>query len=452
MRRPCIAMVGGGSYGWCPRLILDTLSVKSLAAAEFRLLDLDVTAAKDIAAVARRTNEALGTGATFAPTNDPAKAFDGADFVIITISTGGFDAMAHDIAIPERFGIYATVGDTVGPGGWARGLRNIPVFQALAEQMKRWCPAAFVLNYTNPLSALTRTLSLCTDQPVVGLCHGLFENYGHLMQVFKLQHEEQIRARYAGINHFFWMLDFTIDGKPGYPMLRRKLGRRKRIDDLLKAAYADEAGHASVRRLVASELYEQFGCLPYLGDRHTCEFFGRYLAPDRERLEKHGLVRTPVALRRRRRRADIKRVRALGAGKLSLPLTPSRETAADIMAARWEGKEFIDVMNLPNAGQIANLPNGPVVETPGLVNALGFEPIVAGPLPNPILNVTMPHVLNQELIVQAGLEGDWQMACQALINDPLCGHLPVAKIEQMGRKLLEANRQHLPQFFGRKAR
>ena len=41
----------------------------------------------------------------------------GARYVVITISTGGLDAMGRDLAIPERFGIYHTVGDTSGPGG-----------------------------------------------------------------------------------------------------------------------------------------------------------------------------------------------------------------------------------------------------------------------------------------------------------------------------------------------
>lgn len=452
MPKPKIAMVGGGSYGWCPRLIRDTLAVKSLANAEFRLLDLDMTPARDVAAVAERYNEAMKTGGTFIPTTDPARAFDGADFVVITISTGGFDAMEHDLKVPERYGIFATVGDTVGPGGWARGLRNVPVFKTLADQMKRHCPRAFVLNYTNPMSVLTRALSRCTDQPVVGLCHGLFENYRHLMTVFKLKREDQISATYAGINHFFFMFDFTIDGKPGYPMLRRRLRGGKRLDDLLQEAYVDEAGHASPRRLVASELFEEFGYLPYLGDRHMCEFFGRYLAPDRTRLKPYRIVRTFISERRKRRRGLIKRVRDLAAGKRPLDINPSRETASDIMAARWEGKDFVDVMNLPNAGQIPNVPHGPVVETPGLVNAMGFTPITACALPNPILNVMMPHILNQELIVEAGLEGDWPKADQALINDPLCAHLPVPRIKEMGRKLLEANKEHLPQFFGKTKR
>ena len=450
--RPIIAMVGGGSYTWCPWMIRDTLATGSLAQAEFRLLDIDLEAAREVAAAGARYNEAMKADACFVPTGDAGKAFEGADFVVITISTGGHDAMRHDLKIPERYGIYATVGDTVGPGGWARSLRNVPVFAKFAAQMKRYCPGAFVLNYSNPMGSLTRTLSLRTNQPVVGLCHGLFENIRQLMRIFRLTREEQIGLRYAGINHFFWILDFTVKGKPGYPMLRRKLRGGKRLDDLIKEVYVDGAGHASVRRLVASELFEEFGVMPYLGDRHTCEFFNRYLAPGRKRLRSYGLVRTGIAERRAIHRATMRQTREEIAGKRPLDLKPSRETASSIMSACWEGKDFVDVMNLPNTGQIANLPHGPVVETAGVVNATGFAPISCGGLPNAVLNVTMPHVLNQELVVEAGLEGNWEKAYQALINDPLCGHLPVRKVKQMGRELLEANRRYLPQFFGRRAK
>jgi alpha-galactosidase len=442
-------MIGGGSFNWMPRLLPDIMSAEALRSADFRLLDIQPEAAEIIAEVGRRYAGAYKSKATFLATGNAARALDGADFVVITISTGLLDAMEPDIKVPERYGIYQTVGDTVGPGGWARGLRNIPVFADFAAKFQRYCPDAFILNYTNPMTTLTRALGLLTPQPVVGLCHGVFENLEQLQRIFKLKEEKQISARYAGINHFFWILDFTIDGKPGYPMLHRKL-RGSSLATLLSAGYQDPAGMDSTYHTVANELFEEFGYMPYVGDRHISEFFGRYLAPSMQRVKSYHLKRTPVSWRKARLVRQRKFARRLASGKEPLNMTKSRETAADIMAARWLGREFVDVMNLPNTGQVENLPYGAVVETPGLVNASGFTPICSGELPPQVLSVTMPHVLNQEMIVEAGLSGDWEMAMQALINDPLCAHLPIPKIKEMGRKLLEANRKHLPRFFGRK--
>ena len=451
MPRPKIAVIGGGSFSWSPKLMRDILLKEEIENADVRLLDIDKEAADIISAIGKRLAKDWKLGGTFTPTTDPDRALDGADFVIITISTGGVDAMEHDIKVPERYGIFQTVADSVGPGGWARGLRNIPVFVTIAKRVQKNCPRAMILNYSNPMSTLTRTLSLATPQPVVGLCHGLFQNYRLLINIFGLKSEEELRASYAGINHFFWILDFSVNGRPGYPLLERKLRGGKKLDDLIRTTYVDPHGHASIRRLIASELYEDFGYLPYFGDRHTSEFFSRYLAPDRERLKTYHLVRTSAADRRRKRAVRRKETIALANGSEKMDRTRSRETACDIMAARWANADFIDVMNLPNVGQISNLPYGAVVETPGLVNMLGFAPVAVGPLPDQLVNVVLPHVMNQEFIVEAGLEGDWDRAYQALINDALCAHLPLPKVKRMGRQLLEANRRYLPQFFARRA-
>jgi alpha-galactosidase len=450
MRKPKVAMIGGGSYSWMPHIIRDIVLKPELESAEIRLLDLDLESAEIIAAVGQKYVKDWSLPATFLATTDADQALDGADAVVITISTGGLDAMAHDLRIPEKYGIYATVGDTVGPGGWARGLRNIPVFARFAEQIRRNAPEAFVLNYTNPMATLTGTLCAVSRQPAVGLCHGLFENLRTLMRIFDLKSESEISADYCGLNHFFWMTDFRIKGKPGYPALRSKLRGGKRINDLVRQAYVDAHGHSSVRRLVASELFEEYGYLPYLGDRHTCEFFSRYLAPEEKRLEKYGIVRTYIQDRRRNRARARQRALDIASGKQAVERKASRETAADIICARVTNRDFIDVMNLPNIGQVPNLPMGAVVETPGMINAIGFRPVACGPMPQSLANLCMPHAVNQKLIVEAGIEGSWDKAYAALINDPLCSHLTVPQIKKMGRELLEANRRHLPQFFGRK--
>ena len=66
--------------------------------------------------------------------------------MVLSISTGGLDATALDLEIPACYGMVQTVGDTVGPGGLFRGLRNIPVIVAIARAMEEYCPQAVMLN------------------------------------------------------------------------------------------------------------------------------------------------------------------------------------------------------------------------------------------------------------------------------------------------------------------
>ena len=125
-----ITIIGGGSYQWSPELLADLLGTPSLHGAHVVLEDIDPAPLVSMEALGRKLDEALGSKATFATTTDQKQALEGADFVIVTISTGGFDSMAVDIDVPARYGIRQSVGDTVGPGGVNRSLRNVPVLVA----------------------------------------------------------------------------------------------------------------------------------------------------------------------------------------------------------------------------------------------------------------------------------------------------------------------------------
>src|SRR5437879_1230137 len=94
-----------------------------------------------------------GIGLHATGTTDQREAVDGADYVVVCISTGALDSMGLDISIPERYGIKQSVGDTVGPGGILRALRNIPIMVGIARDMEQLCTDAWLLNITTTLTA-----------------------------------------------------------------------------------------------------------------------------------------------------------------------------------------------------------------------------------------------------------------------------------------------------------
>lgn len=438
-----IVIVGGGSYTWGPRLINDLVHTPAVEGSELILLDINLKAAKELSRVARTLIKKSNRKMEVYPTNNETSAFRQADFVIITISTGGLKAMRPDLEIPEKYGIFQTVGDTVGPGGWSRALRNIPVFVKLAHQIEKFSPRAVVLNYTNPISILTRTLCYYTNLRVVGLCHGLFGTYRRLEAVFGVK-EKDIRVKFGGINHFFWILDFTIKGEPGYPLLRKKLGKKK-LHEHIHTFDRDEAGFASDVYLW-SALFETYGYLSYAADRHICEFFPQFLTPHKSVLKRYKLMRTTVDDRIKVKYSARARALRIAAGKEDLG-GRSRETAVDIMRAVACDEDFVDVVNLPNEGQIDNLPRGAIVETLGAVDGRGFTPLVVGPLPETLRQLVEPHIICQEMTFKATIEGDREKALMALTLDPLCSHLTPNRIHEMGKELMAANRRLLPQFF-----
>jgi alpha-galactosidase len=438
---PRIVMVGGGSYNWCPRLLSDLLQTSELDGAEVVLLDPNVTAASEVRAAGEAMAARLGKQCRIAVTASEEGAFQGADFVIITISTGGLEMMAHDLAIPERYGIFHTVGDTVGPGGWSRTLRNVPVFVHLARSIERHAPHAVVLNYTNPLATLTGTIARASNLRVVGLCHGVFENYAVLERLLGVE-EKDLAVRFAGVNHFFWFLDLAVKGQPGYPLLRDKLSD-KTLDEALGEGSTDAMGLHSHK--LCNELYSEYGYLTYVGDRHTSEFLPGYVTPNLASLERYKLVRTTVQERYANRDAARQWTLELAAGSKAPPAR-SRETAVDIMVAFARGKPFTDVVNLPNVGQIDNLPRSAVVETLGLADGLGFRAVASGPLPPLLERLVSPHCQYQLMVLEAALKGDRKLALEALMVDPLCAHLSPSQVHAMGLELMEATRDWLPQF------
>jgi alpha-galactosidase len=369
------------------------------------------------------------------------EALEGADFVVLSISTGGLDATALDLEIPARYGVVQTVGDTVGPGGLFRGLRNIPVVVEIARAMEEYCPDAVLLNLTNPLTVLTRAVSKATSIRAVGLCHELFSTLGMLSKMFDLP-EEAINVRVAGVNHFIWVTDVSVHGRDVTEEAFRRISGGEAREISLSDAAGDTDPFTNTWGF-RTELCRLYGYLAAAGDRHVCEFLPGYLREEKER-ERLDLRVTTVDVRRERLATDRERVRRMIQGEETIPTGRSREEISDIMAAMWSGEDSVNIVNLPNAGQVRDLPLGVVVETYGALNGTGASGIVFGELPPPIAALVHPHVFNQEAIVQAGLTGDTDLAFRAFLNDPLVGSGPDAR--KMFEEMFEAQREYLPQF------
>jgi alpha-galactosidase len=311
----------------------------------------------------------------------------------------------------------------------------------MARKIEKLSPHAVILNYTNPMAGLTGAVSAVSSLRNVGLCHGVMGTINYLSRMLGVD-EKDLSLRYGGVNHFFWILDFKVRGKDGYPILRKILGS----STLLKfdKTSKDSAGFSENNHVLFAELFEEYGFLTYSADGHTSEFFSGYLT-DKDKIMKYKIK--DHSIKHVRAMTDEKRklVQDMISGKEKI-LERSRETAVDIMKAIATNTPFIDVVNLPNVGQIDNLPRGAVVETLGLVDSAGFAPIAIGPLPELLRGVTEVHCHVQKMTLEAALSGNRKLALEALMLDPLCAKLAPSQIRKMGLDLMEATREYLPQF------
>jgi len=439
-----ITIVGGGSNAWTPNIVKDMLLTEGISDSEFVLFDINKKVADTNKVFLDKLAAKLKIKANVVSTDNRAEALKGADYIIITISTGGLDAMAYDLSIPEDYKIYHTVGDTTGPGGWARLIRNFDPFVVLANDINRYAPGAMVLNYTNPMATLTDVLARICKGPVVGLCHGLFENLRFIKEYYKLKDESQIAAKYAGLNHFFWITEVKAANIDVIADLNKKL-KKQSLTDILKDLYKDPMGFHSNRE-VATELFRMTGVLPYIGDRHVCECFSCYITK-KKTMKEYKIKRTSIEDRRKAFTKRGENLKKMIKGDIQEEyLKRSRETAADIIEAHSQGKEFIDVGNLPNTGQISNLPEGVVVETAMRVDANGFSPINFGALPDSIEAMCAPWAKVFMMQVDACFKKDKSLAIQALRADPLCSHLTGKEVEELGQRLLDAHKKFITVF------
>ena len=214
-----VTIIGGGSYQWAPELMADLFGTPALAGMHLVLEDVDPAPLPKMEALAHKVNEALGAKATIASTTDQKAALEGADFVIVCISTGGFRSMAVDLDVPAAHGITQTVGDSVGPGGINRALRNIPVLVGIAKDMEEMCPDAWLFNITNPMTTLTRSVCRETGIKAVGLCHEV-GNFTMDLAIALGKPWDAITPSVTGVNHFPVLTALDVDGDNGFDIIR----------------------------------------------------------------------------------------------------------------------------------------------------------------------------------------------------------------------------------------
>lgn len=435
-----ITLVGGGSYGWGPSVIGNILGNEHLDGCEVLLHDLDGEALEMNFALAERLGEKVGTKTRFARTTDQAAALDGAGYVVVTISTGGLEAMQVDLEVPEKYGILQTVGDTVGPGGASRTLRNVPVFLELARNMEKRCADAWMLNCSNPLSALTRVVGKETGIRALGLCHGVRGEVRQFAEFFGATLEECAYVN-TGVDHCAWLTELRVGGRDVGEMLLEK-GVVEWLTLAPEEARRDETFGALYRSRCGLMLWRLLGALPGIGDRHMVEFFPGFLQGE-ENVEHYGLVRTSIADRKAGRVRARQRLQDWLDGKKEPELVEGSDDVAGWIAALDGGAVVEDNLNAPNSGQIPQLPPGAVVETRGLLDAAGCHPL-ASPMPGPIEGVVRPHVLRQELLVEAAVEGSFDKALAALSSDPLVSRADLAR--PLLEEMMAGTKKWLPQF------
>ena len=445
-----VTIIGGGSYQWSPKLIADLLSLPSLAGVHLVLEDIDPVPLEKMGDIARIADDKLGAKSTVSTTTDQRRALEGADFVVVTISTGGFTSMAVDIDVPARHGIHQSVGDSIGPGGISRALRNIPVLAGIGLDMEDQCPDAWLLNITNPMTALTRTVCRETRVNTVGLCHEVGGFCMDLAIAFGKPHTA-VRPVIMGVNHFPVITELDVDGRDGFEMVAELVDELGGLESLAPQPGQEEAEPFSKldfgrRHLLKLTLLARWGALLGANDRHLAEFMPSVLTEESGWGATWGIELTPMARREEHQAEFIAEVDAVLAGKEELATWDSGEMVAPVIDSLITGTRRELPLNRPNTGQCPDLPIDAVVEAMCVVDADGIRGRDVASAPAPFAELVRRHVAVQEMTVEAALTGNRALAHQAFALDPLAGRGDLRETEAMVDELLAGTAKWLPQF------
>lgn len=446
-----VTYIGGGSRGWAWGFMKD-IAMDLDICGTVCLYDIDRQAAENNKIIGDKISEHPEAKSPwrYEVAESLEKALSDADFVIISILPGTFEEMRSDVHAPEKYGIWQSVGDTVGLGGFMRAMRTVPMYVEIAEAIRDYAPEAWVINYTNPMSICVRTLyEVFPDVKAFGCCHEVFGTQKLLCTMLEEEYgipevkRQDIYTSVTGINHFTWLTAASYNGIDLFPLYRgfvekyAERGYYKEHDDNWmnnSFAYAHR---------VKFDLFQKFGLIAAAGDRHLAEFVPNWYLRDPETAMqwKYGL--TTVDWRVNDLQKRLQRSSDLISGNEAITLNASGEEGYLLMKALLGLGSLISNVNFPNRGQIANLPLGAVVETNALFTRDQIEPLYAGKLDSGLHALIGRHVANQESTLQVALTCDRDRGFTTFMNDPQM-ILALADGEKLYNEMLMNQREYLP--------
>ncbi|MBY3045556.1 alpha-glucosidase/alpha-galactosidase [Rhizobium leguminosarum] len=436
---PKICLVGAGSTVFAQNILGDVLSSQRGGDYVIGLFDIDPERLKTSEIVARRICESLKlSNVRIDATLDRREALRGSDFVILMMQVGGYKpATVTDFDIPKKYGLRQTIADTLGIGGIFRGLRTIPVLEAICRDMLEVCPQALLMQYVNPMAINCWAIKeLAPEIRTVGLCHSVQHTAGHLAQCLG---EDIADVNYisAGINHVAFFLKYEKVHNDG---------RREDLYPRLNALAAD--GRVPSDDRVRFDVLKRLGHFVTESSEHFSEYTSWYIKEGRGDLIDQ--LNIPLDEYIRRCEVQIEEWHALRKeleGDKPIEVCRSNEYAAGIIHAAVTGNPALIYGNVPNNGLIENLPDECIVEVPCHVDRNGIQPVRVGRIPSQLSAVMNLSVSVQQLTVEAALTKNRERIYQAALLDPhTSAELSPDQIWNLVDDLIVAHGDLLPRY------
>jgi len=430
-----LAIIGGGS-AYTPGLVEGLLRLEArLPVGRLALMDVDEAKLQTVGGLVGRRLQASGHGMELLLTTCRREALEGADFVLCQIRVGGLAGRSLDEKVALRHRVIGQ--ETTGPGGFAMGLRTIPVMLEVAADAARYAPGAWIINYSNPTGLVANALYRSGYERVLSLCDIPMAMQQGLATLLDIPRRE-IFLDYAGLNHLACATRVMCRGKDLLPSLTALARSVVASGAKLPVSLADqreekEFGHI-LQLMATTGLY----CSPYLHYYlHGAEVLDEMLASPTTRADE------VMALER-------ELLEAFSGSATGEDLSRHRgydwhaDAMMEVVAAMAGHEGGLHVVNVPNRGNLPSVPLAHMVEVNAVVDQSGAHPLQAPALPPLMRGLVSAVAAYEELAVEAALEGSYHKACLALTAHPLVPSANIAR--RLCDDYLAAHRDFLPQF------
>ena len=444
-----ITMVGAGGMSFGPTMVNDVVRTAGLRGARLVLHDVNAERLDRAYRFAAKLNAAGGAPIVLDRTIDPTAALEGADFVLASAEFDRFEHWRQDYEVPNRHGARQITGENGGPGAVFHSLRSITNTLGICADIERHCPDALLINLTNPMSRVTLAINRATNVRNVGMCHEMPMGVRRLARRLRVNPDD-IEARASGINHFTFFTELRnrrtgedllgkvrawyersfFDYSPRTQRVARFLDRTMPGAGLVEFNYMPLVAH----------VVREYGLVPCSVDSHI----GEYLP---FALDTSDWMPTPIDFHQPFAEMAERAAAWAADTRVPLPLQVAGMSGEEVIAiidAMWnDDSTRLMAVNVPNDGLLSDVAEGTIVEVGAIVDGDGIHPDVMAPLGEPLAGWVNTQAALQEMVVDAALTGDADLAFQALREDP-CSPPDEASCRAMFAELHQLQADKLP--------
>lgn len=452
VQHPKVVVIGAGSLFFGRQAIWQMVHSPILNRGALALVDTDPYRLDRMARLAEMVVAHNGVPLKIEAANDWRDVLPGADFVVLSFANQTVKYRGIDCTISEKYGIRMCSGDTIGPGGVFRAMREFPNILRCARDIEQLCPNAWVINYINPSAVhgiglrryapKLKSFALC-DSLHMPHVKRLYAKRGGVISSdaeFTPEIDAAFDMRIAGVNHFTWMLKAEYEGRNVMPTIAEAIRQAAATE----GDGGDTGAKALFNNTIGYMLYEVFGYVPVCV-AHTKEYLpyfqGLGKLPDRvpplsiweteDRYERHaemwrqvdGFVSgaTPIA--------EFDRI-----------MGPDHATDVIENMVGNLGKPFY--INTANQGAVTNMNDDAFLELLCDIDMDGPRPRPVGEMPRGLRGLQEVVLDTHELTAEAVATCNPALLRRALLTDPLVNS--IADADALIKELLDAEREALP--------